>query len=176
MKQLIFSTPQGVYPGGEETPQRDLFFCKKSNHCEAAGDGRLGCSATSCPSPSGDFRSLRLDMASLPTLVTQAWSVGLLGSFLERFSSLMERTMQGRKHISPPPTPLKIIFSCAGSSLLSGLFSSCDEQGLYSSCSEWASHIRGSSCCRAQALRSTGFISCGSWALEHRFSTCGTRV
>ena len=82
MKQLIFSTPQGVYQGGEEIPQRDLFFCKKSNHCEAAGDGRLGCSATSCPSPSGDFRSLRLDMASLPTLVTQARSVGLLGSFL----------------------------------------------------------------------------------------------
>ena len=105
MKQLIFSMPQGVYPGGEEIPQRDLFFCKKSNHCEAAGDGRLGCSATSCPSPSGDFRSLRLDMASLPTLVTQACSVGLLGSFLERFPSLMERTMQGIKHLSPPPTP-----------------------------------------------------------------------
>ena len=29
MKQLIFSMPQGVYPGGEEIPQRDLFFCKK---------------------------------------------------------------------------------------------------------------------------------------------------
>lgn len=102
MKQLIFSTPQGVYPGGEEILQRDLFFCKKGNHCEAAGDGWLVCSASSCPSPPGNFRSLRLDMASLPVLVTQAWSVGLLGSFLERFSSLMERTTQGR-NLTPRP-------------------------------------------------------------------------
>ena len=31
-------------------------------------------------------------------------------------------------------------------------------------------------CCRAQALRRMGFSHCGSWALEHRLSSCGTGV
>ena len=48
----------------------------------------------------------------------------------------------------------------------------------FSSCSAWASHCGGFSCCRAQAgSRVCGFqklwlSSCGSWALEHRHSSC----
>ena len=38
---------------------------------------------------------------------------------------------------------LKCIFDCPGSSLLCGLFSSCDEQGLLSSCGSQASHCSG---------------------------------
>ena len=30
--------------------------------------------------------------------------------------------------------------------------------------------------CRAQALEHAGLSGCGSWALEHGFSSCGTRV
>ena len=67
----------------------------------------------------------------------------------------------------------------AGSSLLCRLFSSCSEQGLLSSWGVWASHCGSFSCCRIWALGHTGFSSCstwvrscGSWALEHRFSIC----
>ena len=35
---------------------------------------------------------------------------------------------------------------------------------LLSSCGRWASHCRGSSCCRAQALGPSGSSSCGTWA------------
>ena len=67
------------------------------------------------------------------------------------------------------------IFGCAGSSLLRGLFSSCSKQGLLSSCVR-ASHFRGFSYCRADALECVGFGSCGSQTLEHRLScsaVCG---
>ena len=47
-------------------------------------------------------------------------------------------------------------FSCAGSSLL---------WGLSSSCASWASHDSGFSCFRAWALGSSGFSGCGMWAL-----------
>ena len=53
------------------------------------------------------------------------------------------------------------ILGCAGSSLLCGLFSSYAE--------EWLLFCYG-----AQVLGYTGFHSCGFWALEHRFSSCGT--
>ena len=66
------------------------------------------------------------------------------------------------------------IFGCAGSSLLCGLFPSCGEQGLLSNCSMWASHCGGFSGCRAQTLGHKGFISCGSQALEHSLTSCGT--
>lgn len=52
-------------------------------------------------------------------------------------------------------TYLCLIFGCAGSSLLRGLFSSC---------STWAPHCGGFCCCRAQALGRSGFGSCGTWA------------
>ena len=45
--------------------------------------------------------------------------------------------------------------------------------GGYSSCRAQASHCSGF-CCGAQALGRVGFRSCGSQALKHRFSTCGT--
>ena len=53
----------------------------------------------------------------------------------------------------------------------------------FSSCGELASHCGGFSCCGARALGAQasavvarGLSSCGSWALEHRLSSCGTRA
>ena len=59
-----------------------------------------------------------------------------------------------------------IIFGCARSSLLCGLFSSCGKQRLLSSCSAWASRCSRFSHCRTQALRHVGFSSCSTWAQE----------
>ena len=53
-------------------------------------------------------------------------------------------------------------------------FSLAAESGGYSLVSVWASHCNGVSCCGAQALGYSGFSTCGSWALEHRLSSCGT--
>ena len=39
-----------------------------------------------------------------------------------------------------------------------------------------ASRCGGFSCCRAQALGQVGFSRHGSLALEHRLSSCGSRV
>ena len=52
-------------------------------------------------------------------------------------------------------------------------FCSCGKQGLLFTYVSQASHRGGFSCCRAQALGCVGFGSCGSQALEHRFSSCG---
>ena len=76
---------------------------------------------------------------------------------------------------------LKILFicGCAGSSLLPGLFSSCDEQGLLSTCRPRASHCSGFFGCRApgmqasvvaaRGLSSSSFVlqSTGSVAVAH---------
>ena len=43
-------------------------------------------------------------------------------------------------------------------------------------CGMRASHWRGFSYRRAEALELDGFSSCGSWALEHRLSSCGAWV
>ena len=50
-------------------------------------------------------------------------------------------------------------------------------------CGAWASHCSGFSCCGARALGARasvvvarGLSSCGSWALELRLSSCGTRA
>ena len=56
--------------------------------------------------------------------------------------------------------------------------------GLFSSCSAWGySLVEASGLLIAVAalivehgLRSEGFSSCGSQALEHRLNSCGTRV
>ena len=54
--------------------------------------------------------------------------------------------------------------------------------GAFSSCGAWASHCNGFfhcsgfSCCRARALGSVDFRSCGSRALEHRFNSCGSQA
>ena len=58
---------------------------------------------------------------------------------------------------------LFIIFGCAGSSLLWGLSPVAGGRG-HSSCGARASHCSSFSCCRAQALGSTGFRSCSMWA------------
>ena len=58
-------------------------------------------------------------------------------------------------------------------------FSGCGEWGLLFSCGTQVSHCSDFSCCRAQALGHTSFSrgvwvnNCGSWALEHRLSSCG---
>ena len=79
--------------------------------------------------------------------------------------------------------PFLFIFCCAGSSLLCGLFSSCSKWGLLSSCIAWASHCGGFSCWGVwtvghatvePVVAACGLSSCGSWALEHRLSTCDT--
>ena len=51
------------------------------------------------------------------------------------------------------------IFGCAESSLLHGLFSCCDEQGLLCSCSVRVSPCYGSSYCGAWGSRGLGFSS-----------------
>ena len=51
-----------------------------------------------------------------------------------------------------------LFFGCAGSLLLLGFFSSCDEQGLLSSCCAWS--LRGGfSCCGVQALEDVGLVA-----------------
>ena len=61
-------------------------------------------------------------------------------------------------------------------------FSYCVERGLLC-CGAQASHCGGFSCCRARALGARaslivacGLSSCGSWALERRFSSCGAQA
>ena len=54
-------------------------------------------------------------------------------------------------------------------------FSCYGKQGLPSSCGVQASHC-GFSCFGARALVRTGFSSCGSWVLERRLNSCGTRA
>ena len=71
------------------------------------------------------------------------------------------------------------ISGCAGSLLLCGLFSSCSKWEILSSCRAQASHCGGSSCCGALALGHTGHTdlsSCGTWALEHKLHSCGSRA
>ena len=52
---------------------------------------------------------------------------------------------------------------------------SCGKQGLLSRCGAQAFHYSGFSC-GAEALGHTGFSKCGSWAPEHRLSSCGTQA
>ena len=68
------------------------------------------------------------------------------------------------------------IFGCAGSSLLLRLFSSCGEQGLLSGCSAQASLVAEHRLyvLQASVVAARGLGGCGSWALEHRLSHCGT--
>ena len=63
----------------------------------------------------------------------------------------------------------------AGSLLLHGLFSSCDEWGLLS-CGVWVSHCSGFSCCRAQALGHMGFSSTGLWPQQWRLLGSGAQT
>ena len=59
------------------------------------------------------------------------------------------------------------LFGHAGSSLLCGLSSSCEEWGLLSSWDVRASHGIGFFCYGAQALRHVVFSCCGPQTLEH---------
>ena len=65
------------------------------------------------------------------------------------------------------------IFGCAGSLLLLGFFSSCSEGKLLCSCGAHTFRCSGFFYRRAWALGYAGVSSCGSWALEHRLSSCG---
>ena len=57
-----------------------------------------------------------------------------------------------------------LIFGCAGSLLLHGLFSSYGERGLLSSCGVQASRCHGFSCFAAWAHGHTGFSHCDTRA------------
>ena len=70
--------------------------------------------------------------------------------------------------------PSLLFFSCAGSSLLRGLFSCCGKWGLLSSWSVRAFQGSGFSDCGPQALEHEGFSSRGTWTLEHRLNSCAT--
>ena len=66
-------------------------------------------------------------------------------------------------------------FDCAGCLLLRRLLCRCGEQGLLP-VAVGGLLCCGVCCCGAQALGCSGFSSCGSQALEHRFGTFDTRV
>ena len=73
------------------------------------------------------------------------------------------------------------IFDCVGSSLLHVGFSLVAASGGYSLLWCVASHCGGFSRARALGVRASvvvarGLSSCGSWALEHRLSSCGARA
>ena len=64
-----------------------------------------------------------------------------------------------------------LIYGCAGSSLLHGLFPSCEEQGLPSSCGARAFHCSGFSLCgdrlsdrMTSVVAACELSSCGTWA------------
>ena len=69
-------------------------------------------------------------------------------------------------YIYNPLMYLLTIFGCAMFLLLSGLWSSCGEQGLLSSCSVRVSHCSGFSCCTAWVLGYVGLSSCSSQAFS----------
>ena len=66
------------------------------------------------------------------------------------------------------------IFGCAGSLFLHGFSSSCSEWGLLSSCGVQAFLMAASPLVAEQGSGHEGFGSRGSWALEHRLSSCGS--
>ena len=75
------------------------------------------------------------------------------------------------------------IFGCVGSSLLHTGFLQLWREGATLRCSAQASHCSGFSCrgaCalgpRASVVVAGGSGSCGSWALEHRLSSCGAQA
>lgn len=61
-------------------------------------------------------------------------------------------------------------------SLLLGLFSSCNKQGLLSRCGAQVYRCGGLSCCGAQALEHVGCSSGSSRVLGRQFSGCGTQA
>ena len=70
-----------------------------------------------------------------------------------------------------------LFVGCTGSSLLCRLFSSCGKWGLLSYCREQVSHCVVEH--RLQGMQASVVVaqwpsSWGSWALEHRFNSCGT--
>ena len=72
------------------------------------------------------------------------------------------------------------IYGCIASTLLRTGFLQLQRAGAILHCGAQASHCSGFSCCRAWALGTQasvvvacGLSSCGSWALEHRLSSCG---
>ncbi|CAI9151224.1 unnamed protein product [Rangifer tarandus platyrhynchus] len=67
-----------------------------------------------------------------------------------------------------------LIFSCAVSLLLEGLFSSYSKQRIL--CCSAQTYYIGFSCFGAWALEHVGFISCSSQVLEHRLNSCGARA
>ena len=46
----------------------------------------------------------------------------------------------------------------------------------FSSCGVWASHCCGFCCCGTRTPECLGVSGCGSWALEHRLSSCDAQA
>ena len=75
------------------------------------------------------------------------------------------------------------IFGCIGSSLLHAGLLQLRRAGATLRCGAQASHCGGLSCCRAwvpgaqaSVVVAHGLSSCGSWSLERRLSSCGSRA
>ena len=95
--------------------------------------------------------------------------------------------LRGIKLVEKYPTELSRIFKSfknylfifGSALLLLGLFSSGDEWGLLFGCGVQVSHCAGFYCGaqvqspQASVVVAHGLSSFGSWALEHRLSTCG---
>ena len=78
---------------------------------------------------------------------------------------------------------INLYFGCVRSLLLRAGFLQLWRAGATLRCGAWASHCGGFFCCGAWALGvwasavvARGLGSCGSWALECRLSSCGTRA
>ena len=136
-----------------------IFPCSSVGRESACNAGDLGSSSGSGRSPGGgNGNTLQYSCLENPTDrgAWQVQSMGLQESDMTEWLSTHTR-----------------VFDCVGSSLLGGLFSTYGKQGLLSSCGVRASHCTAFSGRRRDLVRA-GFSSCGSWALEHRLSSCGS--
>ena len=77
---------------------------------------------------------------------------------------------QSRFHLKKKLTYLFLVV--LGLHCCRGLLSSCGDWVLVCNCGAWTCHCGGFSCW-SKGFRHAGFISCGSWALEHRLRSCG---
>ena len=93
---------------------------------------------------------------------------GLPELWAEKFSVSSEKTLKKNFFL------IYLILTALGLHCCTWVLSSCREQRLPSSCGVRASHCSGFSC-RAWVLGSQASV-CGTWALEHRLSSCAAHV
>ena len=88
---------------------------------------------------------------------------------LSRAPCAIHQVLNFKKKINFPVDFYLFVNGCAGSFMFLLLWA-------FSSCRVQVSLSGGFFCCGAQAVGSVGFSSGGSWALEHRLSSCGTQA